>query len=253
MHKKHQYKRFTLTAFFLLNFVLLTQFSYAQTRAIGRIFEYQTRTRIAGVKIENLKSHVIAVSDSGGRYAIKAVAGDRIVYSVFSYKSDTVLLTSLKYKEIFLELKADNFLKEVKIINKENNLGTLAVPIATPFGGNAVRYQTDANGNNTGGLKLSLPGFNGDAKKKERDAQRERDGETELQIDKIFSPENLQNYLPIKGQEMNNFILLYRPSIKVYRDKFNLTLYIDSCYKEFVKIPIDKRQAKDFMQLYSKP
>ena len=246
----HQ-KRLTLTVLILLfSIFIIHNNSYAQTRATGRLFEYQTRISLGGIKVENLKTHVIAVSDTSGRFSIKAAAGDRLVFSALSYKTDTLYLTNLKLKEVYLELKGDKMLKGVTIVNKEMSLGTIATPAATPFGGKSVRYQTDAAGNNKGGLALSLPSFNGDLKKKAKDAQREKDGETEAEIDRLFSPENLQKYIPIRDQQLANFILLYRPSVEVYQAKFNFTLYVDDCYKKFVKIPVEQRQAKDFMQLY---
>ncbi|MGZ3757177.1 MAG: hypothetical protein ACXVAY_12725 [Mucilaginibacter sp.] len=250
MYKNRLYKQLIVIGLLTSLPLLVAQQSYAQTRATGRLFEYQTRISLGGIKVENLKTHVIAVSDTGGRFSIRASAGDRLVFSALSYKTDTLYLTNLKFKEVYLELKGDKMLKGVTIVNKETNLGSMAVPAATPFGGKSVRYQTDASGNNKGGLALSLPGFNGDLKKKARDAKRERDGETETQIDRLFSPENLQKYIPIRDQQLANFILLYRPSVEVYQDKFNFMLYLDDCYKKFVKIPIEQRQAKDFMQLY---
>jgi len=252
MFTKFLYKNFILSSLLLLLFVLFSNNSSAQNILTGRIFEYQTHTGLAGVKVENLKSHVTAISTTDGKYAIKAAKGDLICYSRSSYKPDTILVANLKYKEVFLEL-SQNLLKEVKIINKETNMGIVATPVATPFGGNTVHYQTDASGNNRGGLQLSLTGSNKAQQNRAKEAKLEANDKISTQIAQVFSPENLQNFIPIKGQELENFIILYRPSSTVYRGKFNLTLYVDSCYKEFVKIPADKRQSKTFLDLNSNP
>lgn len=252
MLRKHWYKNFIIGLLSLLFFVLFTNNSSAQNILNGRIFEYNSHTPVAGVKIENLKSHLTGASTADGKFSIKAIIGDLICYSRSSYKPDTVLVTNLKYKEIFLEFN-QTLLKEVKIINKETNLGTLATPVATPFGGNTVRYQTDANGNNKGGLKIMIPGSDKEQQKKIKEAKREADDETASQIAKIFSPQNLQNYVPIKDQELENFSLLYTPPLKTYHAKFNIALYVDSCYKEFVKIPVEKRRSKAFLDLNYKP
>jgi hypothetical protein len=51
---------------------------------------------------------------------------------------------------------------------------------------------------------------------------------------------------------MANFITLYTPDIATYTaEGFNLTLYIDSCYKEFVKIPPERRQDPHYLDLKS--
>jgi hypothetical protein len=253
MHKTYPYARITIIILSAVFFTFFTQISQAQTKLTGRIYEYKTHIRLAGIRVENLKTHTSMTSDTSGRFSINAAIGDKISYTGMSYKTDTIYLADLKFKEIYLELNNGNLLKEVKVVDKEVNLGSLAVPIATgPFGSNTVRYQTDANGNNSGGVKIGLPGFNGDQKKKERDAQKAADEQTELKIDKIFSVQNLENYLPIRGQELINFTILYRPSISVYQDKFNLTIYVDSCYQEFLKIPKEQRKAKDFLDINRK-
>ena len=40
---------------------------------------------------------------------------------------------------------------------------------------------------------------------------------------------------------MTNFIIMYTPSVGTYSSpEFNLTIYVDSSYKEFLKIPADR-------------
>jgi len=72
-------------------------------------------------------------------------------------------------------------------------------------------------------------------------------------IANIFSAENIQQYVPIKGQELQNFITLYIPDLKTYNSSgFNLILYLSSSYKEFCKIPVEKRQSADFLKIGGK-
>ena len=70
------------------------------------------------------------------------------------------------------------------------------------------------------------------------------------QIRRVFNPENLKKYLPITGQEMENFIILYTPDINTYfAPGFNLVAYLNAQYAEFNKIPVDQRQSKSLTQL----
>jgi hypothetical protein len=92
------------------------------------------------------------------------------------------------------------------------------------------------------------------ANKRRKAVQLGKDEELKQQIAKDFSPENLKNYVPLKDQEMTNFIIMYTPTIATYTSPdFNLTVYIDSCYTEFLKIPPDRRQSKDLTDLHAKP
>ena len=92
-----------------------------------------------------------------------------------------------------------------------------------------------------------------DEKKKEAERQKMADEEMKLQIAKVFGPENIQNYLPLKGQELSNFIIIYIPDVKTYvSSKFNLLLYLDACYKKFLTIPLKDRQSPTYLQLVKK-
>ena len=241
---------------FLLSICLfiLVNLSFAQGNLTGRVYENKTRTALAGISIENLKSRVVTVSDQNGLFAIRAHIGDLITFSGFSYQTDTLYVKDLSQVEIFLDLK-QNMLKGVDVTGSETKLGNLtAAPKLSPFGGQKLVYQTDADGNAKGGLQFNLFDSHSNANKKRRNTQLEKDEQIKTDIIRVFSPENLKNYVPINGQEMDNFIILYTPDINTYTSSdFNLTTYINNCYKEFRKIPLEKRQSKQFLQLNTKP
>jgi hypothetical protein len=89
-----------------------------------------------------------------------------------------------------------------------------------------------------------------DAKKRKKEVQLGEDEKTKQEIAKTFSPDNLKNYLPITGQEMDNFIIIYTPDINTYTDAdFNLTIYIDKSYRDFLTIPKERRQSKQLTEL----
>jgi hypothetical protein len=234
-------------------FLFLVNLSYAQGNLTGRIYENKTKVPLAGINIQNLNSHFSTLSDKNGGFAIRAHIGDLITFSGFSYQPDTLYVKDLNSIEILLDLK-QNMLKGVQVVTPETNTGNLtAPPTLAPFGGHTLVYQTDESGNYVGGVTLRLFDSHKGAKKKKSDAQKAKDEEANQQIDKAFSIQNLQNYLPLKGQELENFIILYRPDIDIFTSKdFNLTVYIDTCYRAFLQIPPEKRQSKEFLQLNKK-
>jgi len=239
---------------FLLSFILLINISYAQGNLTGRIYEYKTRIPIAGVSVQNLKSNIITVSDKNGLFAIKAHIGDLVTFSGFSYQTDTLYVKDLSSVEIFLDLK-QNMLKGVNVTNSEVKTGSLkAAPTLSPFGGQTLVYQKDKDGNYDGGLKLSLFDSHSAADKRKQEAQLGKDEAVKQRIAKAFSPENLKDYVPVKGQEMDNFIILYTPSLDTYTSgNFNFISYVNSCYKEFLKIPAEKRQSRQLTDLNARP
>jgi hypothetical protein len=239
---------------FLLGFLFLVTAGYAQGGLTGRVYENKSRIPIAGVGIQNLSSHVNTVSDKNGLFSIRAHVGDLVTFSAFSYQTDTLYVKDLGSVEILLDLK-QNLLKGVDIGASSNvKIGSLtAAPTLSPFGGQTVVYQKDASGNYTGGLTANIFDSHSAANKRKKDAQLGKDENTKQEIANVFSPENLKNYVPIEGQELDNFIMLYIPDIDTYTSpEFNLAAYVNSCYKEFRKIPLEKRQSKEFLQLNGK-
>jgi len=238
---------------FILVFLCLTGLTYAQGNLTGRVYENKTRVAIEGITIKNLKSNAVTVSNKNGLFSIRAHVGDLVTFSGFSYQTDTLYVKDLSAVEVLLDLR-QNMLKGVNVTESEVKLGNLkAAPTPSPFGGQTLVYQTDANGAPKGGLKLNVFDSHSDANKKKKADQVGKDEQTKEEIARIFSPENLKNYVPITGQEMDNFIILYTPGVDKYTNsQFNLTVYLNNCYQEFLKIPEEKRQSKQFLELKPK-
>ena len=230
--------------------MLLTGLSYAQGNLTGRVYENKTRVAIEGISIQNLKSHATTVSDKNGLFSIRAHVGDLVTFSGFSYQTDTLYVKDLSAVEVLLDMR-QNMLKGVDVTGSETKLGNLtAAPTPSPFGGQTLVYQTDANGAPKGGLKLNLFDSHSDANKKRRNTQIGKEEQTKQEIARVFSPENLKNYVPLTGQEMDNFIMIYTPTIDTYTSsEFNLTVYLNNSYHEFLKIPAEKRQSKQLTEL----
>jgi len=231
----------------------IAHFATAQDKLTGRIFENKSKVFLGGISVEDLKSHLTVVSDSTGRFSIVAKIGDFICFSGFAYRSDTLYIKDLKYIEIYLDLR-QNMLNEVKVVTQQLKTGSLSAPAQTgPLGSHTVVYQTDGDGNNIGGLKIKIFDWDKDEKKKERDNKIASNEEKQLNIFNIFKPKNLGGYLPIKGVEMDNFIILYTPDVATfYGIGFNLTSYLNTCYQDFLKYPAEQRQSDSYFRLVKK-
>jgi len=211
--------------------------AYAQMPVSGKIYELGTHVVLAGVKVQNTNTKDNTQSNATGFFSIKAKAGDILIFESFAYKPDTVLVTNIRYLEIFLQPQNTN-LKEVKIKDQATKLGTLK---DTSFHNQIVRYQRDEKGNLKGGVAIKF-GYGKSAKEK-RDEKLAYDTLATAQIDKTFSPTNVSKYIPLKGNDLKQFIAIYRPTIKQYKaPNFDLTLYLNDCYKKFLALPPDKRK-----------
>lgn len=206
------------------------------------MMEEKSYIPVGGVTVQNLNNRATNVSDTTGAFSIVAKPGDVLSFTSMGYKRDTVLITDMGVITAYLT-PDENMLKEVKVKELEFPPGAFAMPVLLgPMGSKIVRYQTDKSGNPIGGLKMSLFDLFGSGKnsleaKKERRAQEE-------QIVQVFNKTNLGKYLPISGQELTNFVILYTPDVNTFYDKnFNLTEYISTCYRKFMQMPVEKRQS----------
>lgn len=245
---------YTLKLLLLITlFGLAGKCAYAQDKFGGRIFENHTRIPLGGIVIENLTSHEKTVSDANGTFVIGAKISDLLLFSSAAYQNDTLYIANLNYLYVFLNLRSRS-LNEVKVTQSEIKTGKLTSPVTTgPLNSHTVLYQTDAAGNYIGGVKIMLNDSKGYQNKKLKKQQIGIDEAEKDSIANIFSAENIQQYVPIKGQELQNFITLYIPDLKTYNSSgFNLILYLSSSYKEFCKIPVEKRQSADFLKIGGK-
>ncbi len=192
----------------------------------------------------------MAMTGPDGSFVITASVGDVVCFTNSNYKPDTLYVADLKYVQIFLDPKI-NMLDEVKVTNQQINdkkTGFTIAPEKGVLGSKDVLYQTDANGNPIGGIKMNIS--DGGETPRQHEAKVSRSEAQKEQIRKVFNVDYLKKFLPISGQEMQNFIIMYTPDIDTYfNPAFNLTAYLNGSYEEFNKIPVEQRQSKSLTQL----
>jgi hypothetical protein len=234
---------------FLILLSVLATTVFAQSQLTGRVYENKSNVFLQGVRVEDLKSHTMTMTGPDGSFTINAAAGDLVCFTNSNYKPDTLYVADLKYVQVFLDPRV-NMLQEVKVTNQEikKNAGFSTQQQPGLLGSQSILYQTDADGNTIGGLKMNIA--DGGETPKQHEAKVSRTEAQKEQIRKVFNAENLKKYLPITGQEMQNFIIMYTPDIDTYfNPAFNLVAYLNSSYEEFNKIPVEQRQSKALTQL----
>jgi len=237
--------------FFILLF-LFSGFSvavFSQGRVGGKVFENKTYRPVEAVTVENLTNRAATSTDAGGSFSIVAKKGDLLRFSSMGYKADTVYLKDLDILSVYL-IPQENMLGEVKVKELEFPPGAFSMPVLLgPMGSKVVRYQTDKNGNPIGGIKMSLGDLFGGGGKSASEKKIEKRKQEE-QIAQVFNATTLGKYLPFEGQELKNFVILYRPDVNTFFDKnFNITDYISASYRTFMQIPEEKRRSKELVEL----
>jgi len=229
---------------FLSLFILFCTASFAQQTLKIKVLENRTRVPLPNVKVQNLSTKQSTVTDAAGAFSIKAKLNDLLVLTSFAYQNDTLYVTDLGVKEILMEPKSE-MLKEVKV-NTITGVNVGLVKGGTPeFHNQTVVYQRDERGFYKGGVAFRVFSSKGGERKRQADAQKEYTEAVRQDIDKVFSPKNLANYLPLKPDELEGFKMNYVPSVATYiSPRFNLMAYIDSCYGVFKTLPAEQRVLK---------
>lgn len=220
----------------------------AQSVFSGRVLENKTRIVLRSIRIENQTTKVKTITDERGQFFINAKIGDILIFNGFAYQPDTVLITDMHAREIFMEPKK-NMLNQVNITDTSGmakaNAGAF-LPPDKMFHGQLIANQRDNNLNEIGGIAIRLHYWSKDEKQKRKAAQSAKDRVISEQISQVFTPANISQYVPLKGADMDNFLLLYTPDVKEYTDKrFALLPYVNACYQNWQTLTPEQKKAGD--------
>ncbi|MFD0763657.1 hypothetical protein ACFQZI_02245 [Mucilaginibacter lutimaris] len=219
---------------------LISTSARAQFILKGRVFENKTRIGLAGIRVDNLNNNKTTLTNNTGNFAIPAKNGDMLVFKGFAYQVDTLVLTKMNEQEIFME-PVTNQLNQVNInTTVTKNFNTYYDPL---YHGQPVVYQRDREQRPVGGIIWRLWWWKKDENKKSKLEKLQQKFAVMDKIQAVFQPGIIAQYIPLTGEDLNNFITLYTPTPKIVTEKdFNLVNYLNECLKKYEKLPPDKRQ-----------
>ena len=216
----------------------------AQSTFTAHIYENKARIALPGIMVSNQNNNEFVMSDDKGKFTIAAKKGDILILKGFAYKTDTLLLTSTRDLEIMLEPR-QNVLKDVNVTSTETKNANPNAYKDPEFHGQSMVYQRDAGDLYKGGIALRVWYWNKQEKKLKKEADRRKYEQTSDEIVKVFSADNISQYLPLKGEDMNAFIIRYIPDVTVYSSpSFNLLAYLNTSYKNFNSLSTEERKPQ---------
>ncbi|MET3112356.1 hypothetical protein AAKU52_000067 [Pedobacter sp. CG_S7] len=216
----------------------------AQSSVNGIVYDFENKTfPLQQVAVKNLTNKQIAVTKASGQFTISAKKGDILEFSLVGYHVDTLYLTDLKPKKIFLPSNAKS-LKEVAIISTKLSP---YLDLENPNARESKRISTDgiegkSNNDRAGGLQFAL----GYGKYKREQAKirvlEERDA-FETEIKNNFNEQTVYELIKLKGKELKDFINMFRPSVALIKSErpFNYSYYIAQAYQRWLKLPAGQR------------
>lgn len=198
----------------------------------GTVVENGTNTRMGDVLIRDLNNKQLVTTDEKGNFIIKAAVGHSLIFSSPGYVSDTLYVVDLVTKQIKMQSQSIA-LREVTIKSSSNGFN--------PQAEYPEVYQ------NSKVYALSPSTWFG---KSGKDARRLKHYFTreaqERHIDSAFSRVYVGSLVPLKGQDLDDFMTMYRPTYAFLRSNTgpSLVAYINDSYRKWQALPADKRHLQ---------
>lgn len=221
-----------------LYLLFFLQHASAQVRVSGMVADADNRTGLPGVTIINKATRSGTISNESGRFAIDAMPGDTLEFSILSYyrKSLTVPTTSM-FINVYLTRQVIG-LGQVTVVGKDHKRDSIA--IRDEYGKyfnyhkpGAMDVLKTLPSNPITALSYLVPSKA--RKRKEHFQEQLVYWEKEKFIDNRYNPELVERMTKLSGDELDTFMLRYRPGYQFLQDAtdYDLMLFIKESFRHY--------------------
>lgn len=207
--------------------------TYAQTLVRGVVVESGNGSKLENVFVRDLSNKQATLTDKVGRFTINTETGHTLIFSSPGYVSDTLYVVDLSQKHI--ELKTQSIqLREVSI-----------TATRTASFDPHKEYPEIYEKAKVYPLSPST-WFGRDARNARRLKRFFKSEEEERHVDQVFTRAYVGSIVPLKGQNLDDFMTMYRPTYKFItsNDRESLAVYINDSYKKYMALPPEKRHIQ---------
>jgi len=211
-----------ISSFFLLEL-------HAQSTVTGTVYDIDTQLKLPNVLVRTNKKQ-LAIAGKSGNFRIQATVNDLLIFTLAGYLPDTLYLVDLTPKKIELT-STTRILDEVKIS---------ASPSKTVF--NPRKEYPEVYEKSK--FALSPSRLLGKDARDARHLKHYFDNEVKQEkIDSIFNEKMISAVIQLKGSELRNFMIRYRPKLSFLNKSSpdQISTYIKNSYKKFLELPIQQR------------
>ena len=222
-------KQFYLVALFCI----ITGFVNAQGLLKGTVVESGSNNKMSNVFIRDMNNKQLALSNPDGSFAVRTETGHTIIFESPGYVSDTLYVADMTNKKITLVTKTIA-LKEVSVVATRRQ----------DF--DPEKEYPDVYTKSKVYVLSPTSWFSKDAKDARRLKKYFKSEAQERHVDEVFSRAYVGSIVPLKGQELEDFMTMYRPSYEFLRsnNSESLVAYINDSYKKYQALPPDKRSLQ---------
>lgn len=216
--------------------------SWSQTASIqekgtivGIVLESGSSKRIAAANIANKTQNTRTTSNQKGEFSLLVSVGDTLVFSSMGYQAVQTVIHTLS--DILIDLRPSSIMMDAVTINRQSKEAELQ----------DVMESYSRHGIYQGGkpsvmsyIFMPLTSLYERFSKKGKQARNFRNFmENELEathIDRVFTSFRVTRLTGLEGEDLDNFMLLYRPAFEDarYWGEYDVTKYIKDSYNKFV-------------------
>ena len=209
--------------------VFITGIANAQNLLKGTVEETGSTQRLSNVFIKDATNNQLTLTDKNGNFVIKSAPSHLLIFNSPGYVSDTLYVVDMTPKKVKLQI-LNIALREVRINGSRSSFD--------PKEEYPEVYQKS---------KVYVLSPSSWFSKDSRDARRLKRyfamEQEEQEIDNVFNAAYVSSLVPLRGQDLEDFMTMYRPTYAFLRDNNSesIVAYINDSYKKFQAIPADKR------------
>ncbi|MBS1521405.1 MAG: carboxypeptidase-like regulatory domain-containing protein [Bacteroidetes bacterium] len=204
----------------------------AQIYVKGNVVDASNGAKLSDVFVRDITNKQITLTDKSGKFEIKSETGHILIFSAPTYIPDTLYVVDLTQQHIQLKTQSLS-LKEVNITAQR-----LAFDPHKEYPDVYEKSKVYPLSPSTWFGKEAR-----DARRLKRYFVRE---EQERKVDQVFNRVYVGSIVPLKGQELEDFMQLYRPSYSFItsNNSESLSVYINDSYKKWQALPPEKRHLE---------
>lgn len=207
----------------------------------GFVLELKSDVPMAFVQITNLNSGTQVETQREGQFSIPAAANDLLQFDYPGYRTDTLVVIEFDLKRVYLTPDEESIrLDAVSIEALTDSQLETEIDKAQKEG------QFTETSISRGGIRLSPSRLFGQSGRQARERYDLLVAEkTRRQIDNRFSVSAIQALTPLKGDDLEVFMVKFRPDpeFALNTSEENFKLYIMDSYAAFKKLTPEEKQA----------
>jgi hypothetical protein len=207
-------------------------FVNAQNTLKGNVEEAGKDLRLSNVFIRDINNNQLTLTDNNGNFEIRSATGHTLIFNSPGYVNDTLYVIDMQPKKIKLE-QLTIALREVNISAKRNSF-------------NPREEYPEVYEKSKVYVLSPSSWFGKDAKDARRLKKYFATEQQQEKIDEVFNVAYVSSLVPLKGQDLEDFMTLYRPSYSLIKNNNgpSLAVYINDSYKKFIALTPSQRSAQ---------